>query len=208
MSLFDSDSNPKIMPVVVIENANDAPGLAEAFLKGGLNWIEITLRTEAAYEAIPRIIKEFPDMMVGAGTVVSVEQAKRVADYGSTFALSPGLDVEVIEYLKGRDVPFIPGIATASEMMLALKHGCRHLKFFPAEAAGGVKYLKSVLAPLKSFGVQICPTGGLNLNNMVDYLAIPQVFTIGGSWLATADQIKNHDWKTITQQVKDALAKT
>jgi 2-dehydro-3-deoxyphosphogluconate aldolase/(4S)-4-hydroxy-2-oxoglutarate aldolase len=196
-----------VIPVIVIDDANDAEPLAEALLEGGLNIIEVTFRTAAAAQAIERISKRFPEMMTGAGTVVTPEQAKRAIDSGSKFGLAPGTDPETIAYFKSQDVPFIPGIMTPSDIQSAIKAGCSHLKFFPAGAAGGPKLLKAMSAPYANLGVKFCPTGGVSLDNMNDYLAMKEVFAIGGSWLATKAQIAEKNWAAITQQVKDALAK-
>ncbi len=196
-----------VIPVIVIDDANDAEPLAEALLNGGLNIIEVTFRTAAAPLAIERIANAFPDMMVGAGTVVTPDQAKQAIDSGSKFGLAPGTDPETIAYFNSKGIPFVPGIMTPSDIQAAVKAGCRSLKFFPAGAAGGTKLLKAMAAPYANLGIQFCPTGGVSLDNMNDYLAIPEVFAIGGSWLATKAQIANKDWSTITAQVKEALAK-
>jgi len=204
--MADLDKFP-IIPVIVIENADDAEPLAEALLAGGLNIIEVTFRTAAAAEAIERISNKFPEMLVGAGTVVTHEQAQRAINAGSKFGLAPGTDHETIAYFNGKNIPFIPGVMTPSDIQEAYKAGCTRLKFFPAGAAGGPKLLKAMSAPYGNLGVKFCPTGGVSLDNMLEYLSMKEVFAIGGSWLATKDQIANKDWATITQQVKDALAK-
>lgn len=196
-----------VIPVIVIDKVADAKPLANALLEGGLNIIEVTFRTPAAAGAIEIIANEFPEMFVGAGTVVTPEQAKIAIDSGSQFGLAPGTDPETIAYFKSRKIPFIPGIMTPSDIQSAIKAGCQYLKFFPAGAAGGPKLLKAMAAPYSNLGIQLCPTGGVTLDNMNDYLSIPEVFAIGGSWLATKAQIASKDWKTITTQVKEALDK-
>lgn len=196
-----------VIPVIVLDEVADAKPLAEALLEGGLNIIEVTFRTAAAAGAIESIANAFPEMLVGAGTVVTPEQAKIAIDSGSKFGLAPGTDPETIAYFKERNVPFIPGIMTPSDIQAAVKAGCEHLKFFPAGAAGGPKLLKAMAAPYANLGVKFCPTGGVSLDNMNDYLSIPEVFAIGGSWLATKAQIANKDWSAITSQVKEALVK-
>lgn len=195
-----------VIPVIVIDDVADAKPLANALLEGGLNIIEVTFRTAAAAGAIEAIANEFPEMLVGAGTVVTPEQAKIAIESGSKFGLAPGTDPETIAYFKEREIPFIPGIMTPSDIQAAIKAGCQHLKFFPAGAAGGPKLLKAMAAPYSNMGVKFCPTGGVSLENMNDYLSIPEVFAIGGSWLATKAQIATKDWGTITAQVKEALA--
>jgi 2-dehydro-3-deoxyphosphogluconate aldolase/(4S)-4-hydroxy-2-oxoglutarate aldolase len=196
-----------VIPVIVLDDANDAVPLAEALLAGGLNIIEVTFRTAAAAESIQRIAQAFPEMQVGAGTVVTPEQAKRAIDAGSKFGLAPGTDPETIAYFNAQGVPFIPGIMTPSDIQAAVKAGCTSLKFFPAGAAGGTKLLKAMAAPYANLDIKFCPTGGVTLDNMNEYLSMPEVFAIGGTWLATKAQIQAKEWGTITQQVKDALAK-
>ena len=196
-----------VIPVIVIDDANDAEPLAEALLAGGMDVIEVTCRTAAAPEALARIKKAFPDMLLGAGTVVTEEHAKMCIDTGVSFGLAPGLNPDTVKYFQANDTLFIPGVMTPSEIEAGLKLGCTMLKFFPAGAAGGVKMLKNLAAPYGPFGVRFCPTGGVNLDNMNDWLSMPVVSAIGGSWLATKQQIADKQWATITQQVKDALAK-
>jgi 2-dehydro-3-deoxyphosphogluconate aldolase / (4S)-4-hydroxy-2-oxoglutarate aldolase len=196
-----------VIPVIVIDNVADAEPLAAALLEGGLNIIEVTFRTAAAAGAIEAIANAYPEMLVGAGTVVTPEQAKIAIDSGSKFGLAPGTDPETIAYFKERGIPFIPGIMTPTDIQAAIKAGCQHLKFFPAGAAGGPKMLQAMAAPYANLGVKFCPTGGVSLENMNEYLSIPEVFAIGGSWLATKAQIAAKDWSAITAQVQEALAK-
>ncbi len=196
-----------VIPVIVIEDANDAEPLAEALLKGGMDVIEVTCRTAAAPEALARIKKAFPEMLLGAGTVVTPDQAKMCIDTGVSFGLAPGLNPDTVKYFQENDTLFIPGIMTPSEIEQGLSLGCQLLKFFPAGAAGGVNMLKNLGAPYGPLGVKFCPTGGLNLGNMNDYLSLPIVSAIGGSWLATKQQIADKQWDVITAQVKEALAK-
>ena len=196
-----------VIPVIVIDDVSDAIPLANALLEGGLNIIEVTFRTAAAAGAIEAIAQAFPEMLVGAGTVVTPEQAKIAIECGSKFGLAPGTDPETIAYFSKREIPFIPGVMTPSDIQTAVKAGCQHLKFFPAGAAGGPAMLKAMLAPYANLGIKFCPTGGVSLDNMNEYLAIPEVFAIGGSWLATKAQIANKDWRAITAQVREALGK-
>ncbi len=196
-----------VIPVIVIEDARDAEPLMEALLKGGMDVIEITCRTAAAAEAIARIKKTFPEVLLGAGTVVTPEQARMCVDAGVAFGLAPGLNPATVEYFKKHDTLFVPGIATPSEIEQGLSLGCKLLKFFPAGALGGLDMLKNLSAPYASLGVKFCPTGGVNLGNMNDYLSLPTVSAIGGSWLATKQQIADKDWGSITRQVQEALAK-
>lgn len=198
--------NP-IIPVIVIDHAKDAEPLAEALLKGGINVIEVTCRTAAAGDALARIKKAFPEMLLGAGTVVTSEQAQMCIDVGVSFGLAPGLNPETVKFFQQNDTLFIPGVMTPSEIEQGLSLGCKLLKFFPAGAAGGVNMLKNLSGPYASSGVRFCPTGGVSLNNMLDYLALPTVSAVGGSWLATKAQIANGEWATITDQAKAALDK-
>ncbi len=196
-----------VIPVIVIEDANDSEPLAEALLKGGMDVIEITCRTAAAPEALARIKKAFPEMLVGAGTVVTPEHAKMCIDTGVSFGLAPGLNPDTVSYFKEHNTLFIPGIMTPSEIEQGLALGCNLLKFFPAGAAGGPGMLKSMAAPYAPLGVTFCPTGGVNLNNMNDYLSLPVVSAVGGSWLATRQQIADKQWGIITEQVRAARAR-
>jgi 2-dehydro-3-deoxyphosphogluconate aldolase/(4S)-4-hydroxy-2-oxoglutarate aldolase len=196
-----------VIPVIVIDNANDAEPLAEVLLKGGMDVIEVTCRTPAAAESLRRIKKAFPEMLVGAGTVVTADQAKMCIDAGVSFGLAPGLNPETVKFFQQNGVLFVPGVMTPSEIEQGLSLGCKMLKFFPAGAAGGVNMLKNLAAPYASYGVKFCPTGGISLDNMLDYLSLPIVSAIGGSWLATQKQIAAKEWGVITEQVKAALAK-
>jgi len=195
-----------VIPVIVIEDAQDAEPLAEALLKGGMDVIEVTCRTSAAEESIKRIKKAFPQMLIGAGTVVTPKQAEMCLQAGVDFGLAPGLNPETVKAFQSKGVPFIPGVMTPSEVEQGIALGCKYLKFYPAEAAGGAKMLKNLYGPYSSLGLKFCPTGGLNVQNMRDYLSLPFVGAIGGSWLATKQQIKDKAWSAITEQVKKALA--
>lgn len=205
MKRLDECLNQPVLPVLVIADATKAVGLAHALKAGGLNALEVTFRTRAAAEAIRRIREALPDMLVGAGTVITPEQATVALDCGVTFGLAPGLDPEIIAQFHARGVPFIPGVMTPSEIQQGVRLGCLCQKFFPAETAGGPAQLQAVAAPFRSFGVKFCPTGGLHLNNLNAYLALPEVFAVGGSWLATGEQIALEKWDEITTQVRAAL---
>ena len=195
-----------IIPVIVIDDAADAVPLADALLAGGMDVIEITFRTAAAAEAIRAIRRARPDMLVGAGTVVTAEQADRALAAGVSFGLAPGLNPRTVKTFQDAGTLFIPGVMSPSEIEQGLEFGCKLLKFFPAGAAGGVPMLKALGGPYASQGLQFCPTGGINLENMNDYLSLPIVSAIGGSWLATTQQIADKDWERITNQAKAALA--
>ena len=194
-----------IIPVIVSEDAGDAEPLAEALLEGGMDVIEITFRTAAAAEAISRIAKAFPEMLLGAGTVLTDKQAQRALDAGVSFGLAPGLNPQTIETFNKAGTLFVPGVMTPSEIEQGLSLGCQLLKFFPAEACGGVKMLKAMSAPYASQGIKFCPTGGIGPGNMKDYLVLSTVACIGGSWLATKQQIAQKEWSAITHQVRQAV---
>lgn len=196
-----------VTPVIVIEDADDAEPLAEALLAGGIDIIEVTFRTAAAADAIGRIRKAFPDILLGAGTVLSAEQADQAIDAGAGFGLAPGLNPAVVERFQSRGGVFIPGIMTPSEIEKGMSLDCKLLKFFPAGTAGGVAALKALAGPYAHTGVQFCPTGGVNLGNMADYLSLPIVASVGGSWIATKQQIADKNWTAITDQAREAMAK-
>jgi len=196
-----------LIPVIVIEDSNDAEPLAEALLEGGLNVIEVTFRTAAAPAALTRIIRAFPEMLVGAGTVVTREQAQRCIDLGVKFSVAPGFNPETVRLFQDNGVLFIPGVLSPSEIEAAFGLGCTLLKFFPAGAAGGPKMLKALAGPYASLGVRFCPTGGVNLDNMNEYLSRPEVFAVGGSWIASKRQIAEKQWSVITRQTREALVR-
>lgn len=199
-------ANP-LIPVIVLDEVDDAAPLAEALLAGGLSVIEITLRTPVAVKAISYLSKHYPELLLGAGTVTSTELAQQAIDAGSCFGLAPGLNPHIVHFFQSNDVLFIPGIMTPGELEEGLSLGCKMFKFFPAQQAGGVRLLKSISEPYQSYGVSFCPTGGIELSNMVDYLALPSVSNIGGTWLATRQQIAQKEWSVITRQVRQAILK-
>jgi 2-dehydro-3-deoxyphosphogluconate aldolase/(4S)-4-hydroxy-2-oxoglutarate aldolase len=196
-----------IIPVIAIDNVDAAVPLAEALLEGGMDVIEVTFRTAAAEESLQRIAKAFPEMLLGAGTILTKKQAQSALDAGIKFGLAPGLNPEIVNFFSAAGVLFIPGVMTPSEIEQGLALGCNLQKFFPAGQAGGVPMLKALAGPYSGQELQFCPTGGINLDNMNDYLALPMVSNVGGSWLATKQQIADKQWTVITRQVKDALAK-
>lgn len=192
----------KVIPVIVIDDAKDAVPLARALVAGGLPAIEITLRTPAALESIRRIAAEVPDALVGAGTILNAGHFDAAVDAGSKFIVSPGLTPELVEAAEGSDVPLLPGAVTSSEIMAALEEGYSLLKFFPAEQAGGAAYLKALSSPFGA--VKFCPTGGVSTKNAGDYLSLPNVLCVGGSWVAPKDAISAGDWATVTALSRDA----
>ena len=195
-----------VVPVVVINEPSKAVPLARALLAGGVKVIELTLRTAAGVEAIKAIAAEVPEMLVGAGTVLSGEQAREVKKAGATFAVAPGTSRQTILAAQEVGLPFAPGVMTPSDIESALQLNLRLLKFFPAESAGGAKHLKAMAAPYAHLGVKFMPTGGIKAAQLGDYLAVPSVASVGGSWLATAAQIDADDWTAITEQAAAAMA--
>lgn len=196
-----------LIPVIVIDDAESAEPLAEALLEGGLDVVEVTLRTAAAPAALARILRKFPEMSVGAGTVVTREQARQCLDLGVSFGVAPGFNPTTVHLFQEAGVPFLPGVLSPSEIEAALALGCQLLKFFPAAAAGGPAMLKALAGPYAPLGVRFCPTGGVSLDNMNEYLALPQVFAVGGSWLASQRQIADGGWSEITRQTREALTR-
>lgn len=192
-----------VVPVLVIENVEDAVPIARALIAGGINVLEVTLRTEAAMDVIRVIAKELPEAYIGAGTVTNREQLKAVTEAGAKFAISPGLTADLLQAGKEGTIPLIPGISNISDLMTAKDAGYDHLKFFPAEAAGGVNALKSIGGPFPD--ISFCPTGGISPSNYKEYLALSNVKCCGGSWLAPADVIENKQWSTITELAKQAV---
>jgi 2-dehydro-3-deoxyphosphogluconate aldolase/(4S)-4-hydroxy-2-oxoglutarate aldolase len=189
-----------VMPVVVIDDADDAVPTARALLAGGIGVIELTLRTAAALSAIERVAAEVPDIVLGAGTVTSPDQAKQAADAGAKFLVTPGCTDSVVEACFATGLPFLPGASTVSEAMRLAERGLTALKFFPAEAAGGVAYLKSIAGPLPS--LRFCPTGGITAASAPAYLALPNVGCIGGSWLTSS--LATGDFATIEKLAAEA----
>ncbi|GAA8539213.1 bifunctional 4-hydroxy-2-oxoglutarate aldolase/2-dehydro-3-deoxy-phosphogluconate aldolase [Helicobacter pylori] len=193
-----------IIPVVVIENIKDAVPLAQSLIEGGIQIIEVTLRSSCALEAIELIAKNVPKMRVGAGTILNPTQLEQAQNRGAEFLISPGLTIKLLEYAKKKDMPLIPGVSSSSEVMQALELGYSALKFFPAEYCGGVKLLNAFNGPFK--GVRFCPTGGISADNMRSYLNLENVLCVGGSWLTPKNLIQNKEWDKITEICKRSLA--
>jgi 2-dehydro-3-deoxyphosphogluconate aldolase/(4S)-4-hydroxy-2-oxoglutarate aldolase len=193
-----------IVPVVKIERAEDAVELGRALLAGGLPCAEITFRTAAAEEAIRRISSNLPEVIVGAGTVLSVDQASKAISAGARFIVSPGFNQKVVDWCLQNEIPVTPGVMTPTEIDMALDRGLSILKFFPAEAIGGIAVLKAISAPYG--GVKFIPTGGINKNNLADYLALPSVHCCGGSWLVKANLISAGKFDEITHLAREAMS--
>ncbi|CND70617.1 2-dehydro-3-deoxyphosphogluconate aldolase [Mycobacterium tuberculosis] len=193
-----------VIPVVVLDDAEAAVPLARALVEGGLPVIEVTLRTPSALESITRIAAEVPDAVIGAGTVVRPADAERSAAAGARFLVSPGCTPRLQAAMVATGLPFLSGVATASEVIALLEDGITAMKFFPAEAAGGTAYLKSLGGPLPQ--VRFCPTGGVGRRNAADYLALPNVGCVGGSWLTPADAVRDGDWARIRKLAAEAAS--
>jgi 2-dehydro-3-deoxyphosphogluconate aldolase/(4S)-4-hydroxy-2-oxoglutarate aldolase len=197
--------NKRIVPVVVLDDAESAEPLAEALLAAGLDIMEITFRTAAAEASIRRIAERFPEILLGAGTLLDADQVKRARDAGAVFGLAPGLNPQIVEAARSVGIEFLPGVMSPSEVEQALALRCKLLKFFPAEAAGGVNMLKSLAGPYAHTGVKFIPTGGITAQNLQDYLKLPVVAAIGGSWMVSPALIKAGNWTEITRLTREAL---
>ncbi|MDZ7875928.1 MAG: 2-dehydro-3-deoxy-phosphogluconate aldolase [Rhizobium sp.] len=193
-----------VVPVLIIEDAKTAVPLARALVAGGLKAIEITLRTEAALEAVRLVAQEVEGAVVGAGTILNASHYAAAVDAGSQFIVSPGTTQELLDVARQSDIPLLPGAATASEVMALREEGYKVLKFFPAEQAGGAAYLKALSSPLA--GTLFCPTGGISLKNAMDYLSLPNVVCVGGSWVAPKELVAAGDWAGITKLASEASA--
>ncbi|WP_192022663.1 bifunctional 4-hydroxy-2-oxoglutarate aldolase/2-dehydro-3-deoxy-phosphogluconate aldolase [Shewanella sp. WPAGA9] len=193
-----------IVPVMVINKIEHAVPLAKALVAGGISVLEITLRTECALEAIKLIAKEVPEAIVGAGTILNEQHLQQAIDAGSQFIITPGATEGLLKAAMKGNVPLIPGVASISEVMVGMELGYTHFKFFPAEASGGVGALKAFSGPLAN--IRFCPTGGITPTSYKNYLALPNVDCIGGSWIAPTDAMEQGDWDRITQLCKDAIS--
>jgi 2-dehydro-3-deoxyphosphogluconate aldolase/(4S)-4-hydroxy-2-oxoglutarate aldolase len=194
----------RLICVAVIDHPDDAVPLAEALLAGGLNVLEVTFRTSTAAGSIARIRNSLPAIIIGAGTLLTAEQVQRAVDSGAQFGVAPGLNEAVLAAAHKNKIPFFPGMMTPTEVGRALDLGCKHLKFFPAEAAGGVAMLKALAGPFAHTGVKFVPTGGINAARLPDYLALPPVAAVGGSWMAERKLVAEKAWSKITALTAEA----
>ena len=197
-----------VVPVVVLEDTKDAVPLAKALVEGGLPCAEVTFRTEAAEESIRLMTEQFPEMLVGAGTVLTREQVDAAVAACAKFIVSPGFDPEIVDYCLEKEIPIFPGCVTPSEVAQAVKRGLKVVKFFPAEPAGGVAMIKAMAAPYNQ--LRFMPTGGIGTQNLKDYLGFDKIICSGGSWMVKADLIKNGEFEKICNLTKEAkeLAKS
>ncbi len=201
-SIQDIMNTSPVIPVMVINKIEQAVPLANALVEGGLKVLEITLRTPIALDAIKKIKAEVPGAIVGTGTVINLETLKQAIDVGSEFLVSPGVTENLIDAALKAGIPILPGVISPSEVMRLMEKGITQMKFFPAEAAGGIPMLKSIGGPLPQ--VTFCPTGGVNPKNAAEYLALKNVACVGGSWMAPADLVDANDWDEITRRAKEA----
>ena len=204
MNLFDELHGLRVVPVVKLGNAADAVPMAKALAAGGLPAAEITFRTDAAEEAIRKITRELPDVLLLAGTVLDVETARRALDAGAKAIVSPGTNPAVVEWCLSRGIPVLPGCATPTEVETCLRMGLGAVKLFPAEVVGGVKLLKALSGPYAD--VKFMPTGGISPTNLPEYLALPNVLCCGGSWIVPETLLAKADWDGIEQLAHDAAA--
>jgi 2-dehydro-3-deoxyphosphogluconate aldolase / (4S)-4-hydroxy-2-oxoglutarate aldolase len=195
----------RVVPVVVIDKADDAIPLAEALLASGLDVMEITFRTPAAATAIRKIRETFPSMFLGAGTILGEDQLHQAIDAGAQFGVAPGLNEVVVSRALALKLPFVPGVMTPSDVERGLTLGCKLQKFFPADAAGGVRMLQALSGPFAATGVKFIPLGGVNAGNARDYLALPIVAAVGGSWMVERKLIADNNWKTIRELTTQAV---
>lgn len=201
---FAALSRIGVVPVITIDNAQNAVPLARALMSGGINCAEITFRTTSAEEAIQRISGECREMLVGAGTILTVQQAERATKAGAQYIVAPCFDATVVSWCQEHNVPILPGVVTPTEINMALARGVKLLKFFPAEEIGGVRMLKALSAPYQE--IQFIPTGGIKTHNLAEYLALPNVVACGGSWMATASMISQGKFDEIARLSREAQA--
>ncbi len=192
-----------IIAVLIVDHLKHAIPLAEALLKGGIDSIELTLRTPAAIDAAKAIKKELPEINLGFGTLISVDQVKAIVDIGADFAVSPGCNPRIVQEAYKRNLSFAPGIMTPSDIEIAVENGCRILKYFPAETSGGMPHLESMVAPYKYLGLKFIPLGGCNMKNAETYLSSPLITAIGGSWVAKQNLILDENWDQITKNARE-----
>ena len=193
-----------LIPVVVLNDANDAEPLAKALIEGGLPCAEVTFRTDAAQDGIRIISEEYPDMLVGAGTVLTIDQVERAVWAGAKFIVSPGFDPEIVDYCLKKEIPVFPGCITPSEIAQAVKRGLRTVKFFPAAQSGGVGMINALAAPY--VGLKFMPTGGVNPKNLSEYLSCKSVIACGGSWMVKGELVRAGEFDKIKEMTKEAVA--
>ncbi len=195
-----------VFAVLTVSRAQDAPDACKALLEGGIGAIELALRTPVAMDAVALVAKQVPEMLLGIGTVIKSGQARKVKELGADFGVSPGLNPSIVAEASSLNLPFAPGIATASELETAYGMGCDLLKLFPAEPLGGISYLKAMSGPYSHLGISFIPLGGVHPDNLAFWAKEKNVLAVGGSWIATKDLLNLHDWGTITDNARNAMA--
>ena len=203
MNVSETIQKMGVVPVVVLNDVKDAAPLAKALVEGGLPCAEVTFRTEAAEEAIRIMTTEFPEMLVGAGTVLTIDQVDRAVAAGAKFIVSPGFDPEIVDYCIEKNIPVYPGCITPSEVAQAVKRGLKVIKFFPAEQFGGISTIKALAAPYT--GIKFMPTGGVSAKNLENYLSFDKIVACGGSWMVKGELVKAGKFDEITELVKEAV---
>ena len=206
MTIQEKILRDKLIAVVVFNSADEVKPVIEALLEGGISMIELALRSEYAMEAIKKVIAEYPEMTVGVGTVITTSQVEQLVTLNAPFAVAPGLNKNVIEKSIELGIPFFPGITTPSEIEAALEYDIRLIKFFPAEPSGGLAYLNSINAPYAHLGIKYIPLGGINAQNLGEYLKSPIIGGIGGSWIAPRKLIEEQNWQAIKDYAAEAVA--
>ena len=202
--MLDRIKQMGIIPVVVLENEKNSLPLAKALIEGGLPCAGVTFRTKAAAKSIALMTQEYPDMLVGAGTVLNIKQVDEAVAAGAKFIVSPGFNPKVVDYCNKNDIPMLPGCITPSEVEQAIEHGLKAVKFFPAEAAGGLAMIKAMSAPYTN--MMFMPTGGINIDNVKEYLAFSKILACGGSWMVKEDLIEKQDFDTIKRLTEEAVS--
>ena len=198
-------SESKLIAVLVIDDENDAVSLAQALLAGGVNIMELTLRTPAAIGALKNIRREVPEMTAGIGTILTTTQVDEVVAAGAHFGVSPAVNIDILRYAKKAGLPFGPGLMTPTDIDMAIGEGCHLLKFFPAESSGGLPHLKNIAAPYQHLGLGFIPLGGVNLANLKTYIDNPLITAVGGSWLAPRNLINDKNWDQIEKNAREAV---
>jgi 2-dehydro-3-deoxyphosphogluconate aldolase/(4S)-4-hydroxy-2-oxoglutarate aldolase len=205
-TLFEQLTQHRLIPVIALEEVEAALPLADALLEGGLPVVEITFRTAAAAEVLRVLCRERPQLLVGAGTILTAANLEATKSAGAAFAVAPGLNPRIVEQAQKLDLPFLPGVATPTDIEAALALGCKLLKFFPAEALGGVAMLEALSAPYKHAGIRFVPTGGVTPSNLPNYLALDTVAAVGGTWLAKKEDLANGNWPAVRERCREAVA--
>jgi 2-dehydro-3-deoxyphosphogluconate aldolase/(4S)-4-hydroxy-2-oxoglutarate aldolase len=203
--IYSKIKDHRIIPVIAIERLEDTLPLADALIEGGLPLIEVTFRTKVAAEVIAKLNQQKPEMLLGAGTILTLDELKSAIDNGATFGVAPGLNPTIVEEALNNNFPFMPGIMTPSDLETGLSMGITHFKFFPAGAAGGVSYLSSLSAPYSHKGVQFVPTGGVNTKNLNEYLGLKTVMAVGGTWIAKSADISAGNWEKVKSNCNEAI---